>query len=782
MKKLEQQGSSLNYFLFRENAHNKTLHRTAIPLHSIATGELTPHSGVWGSQRASSYFCNYFQINNNKLESLEDILTTIDRLAHFEAEQKKDITVLERYNPDKSLWYSKKHGYKNAGIDVSPIFTEARINEIMRCQEDVFYFIENYLFIRTRDKDQFGNRVRPFTLRKYQREQIELYMKNRFTLLMYPRRSGKTSGTVAYFLWKMLFQNDFLVVCLANKDKVAMKLIAELKVFVKYLPLWMTEGIMKLNEHQIMFENGSNISALATTGDAGRSEGANIVYLDECVAHDTKITIRDKSTGEIKKVSIGELFVELKNEHVYLKNEKGKVYLNTRYEVLTKNGFCDFHGIRNVSHDSSLTINFNNGSNLTCSHNHKIMTPSGYVYAKDIKVGDVVYSDDIKKISVTVIEESNKPVELYDLIHVDNDSHNYITNETISSNCAFIEPNVWEEFYAAIYPVVCDGEHSQLLGTSTPNGMNHFYQLWEEGSLVDDDGNVIKEGTNQFVCKTIPWDAVPGRDEEFKRKTIATIGEQGFAQDFQCEFLGSAGTFIPMSTLKTFVKKRPLEIMNIFDKYELLVYTRPIDDHYYIVTHDPASGHGGEKDDSTAIIVWDVTNINKIIQVASLTTKHMDSIDAKFALHKICELYNEALEISERNKEESIPAQIFNELRYENVFHDKKNFPGFFQTQSSRDASLGVIKRFLTEGKIEICDPTLISEFNSFIKINSKYQAEKGKHDDCIMSMALLGVIFGDPEYYEKYMGDITEAEFYEFRDIPEEYLGIMLDDEIWEL
>ena len=544
----------------------------------------------------------------------------MNHLQKFENEFQKDTEILQNHHPELlSIWHNNKKGFKKENIDISPILTPERILEIKKCMADPFYFIENYLFIQTREKDEYGNRFRLFKLRKYQREQIELYIKNRFVVLLYPRRAGKTSGTVAFFLWKLLFENNFIVMCLANKDKNAMGIIAESKKFLKRLPLWMTEGISKLNDHEINFENGSQLFANATTADSGRSVGCSIVYIDES---------------------------------------------------------------------------------------------------------------------------------------------------------AFIEPNVWNDFYSAVSPVVEDSPDSKLFMTSTPNGMNHFYEICEDASLVDEEGKTIEQGGSSFVKKKIRWYEVPGRDESFKKRIIATYGLDHFNSEYDCEFLGSAGTLLSTETLK---KMKPQPVIGEYQvlSYSFKIYQKPIEEHRYLVTHDPALGHGGDKDDYTAIIVWDITNPKKIKQVAVLYDKKVDIIEASFVLAEIGRMYNSAVEISERNKEESIPKRLAVELNYENVFIDKKGLYGLYQTQTSRSVSISTMKRLLERDEIEIVDFDHIKEFRSFVKKGDRYEADKEKHDDLIMSTSLLCFLLSDREYFERYFSD--DIEFLQYREL-DEFLDIIID------
>jgi intein/homing endonuclease len=65
--------------------------------------------------------------------------------------------------------------------------------------------------------------------------------------------------------------------------------------------------------------------------------------------------------------------------------------------------------------------------------------------------------------------------------------------------------------------------YNNFLGHQTPYGMNHFYRLW-------DDANKKK---NEYVPIEVHWTDVPGRDEEFKRSTIANTSENQWRQEFE---------------------------------------------------------------------------------------------------------------------------------------------------------------------------------------------------------------------------------------------------------
>ena len=65
--------------------------------------------------------------------------------------------------------------------------------------------------------------------------------------------------------------------------------------------------------------------------------------------------------------------------------------------------------------------------------------------------------------------------------------------------------------------------YNGFVGEQTPRGLNLFYRIYQEAV----------RGTNEYVPVEITWDMIPGRDAEFKRSTIANVGERVFEQEFE---------------------------------------------------------------------------------------------------------------------------------------------------------------------------------------------------------------------------------------------------------
>lgn len=105
---------------------------------------------------------------------------------------------------------------------------------------------------------------------------------------------------------------------------------------------------------------------------------------------------------------------------------------------------------------------------------------------------------------------------------------------------AHIHSNFLLPFYRSIYPTLSSSKISRMIVCSTPNGMNLFYEIYQ-GALSK---------LNTFAAIRVDWWQVPGRDEEWKRKEIANLGnEELFNQEYGNQFLASSRLLLPSSTL-----------------------------------------------------------------------------------------------------------------------------------------------------------------------------------------------------------------------------------------
>ena len=150
---------------------------------------------------------------------------------------------------------------------------------------------------------------------------------------------------------------------------------------------------------------------------------------------------------------------------------------------------------------------------------------------------------------------------------------------------AFIDNDA--QFYTSTYPVVSAGKDTQIVITSTANGIgNVYHKLWE--------GAVQK--TNEFKPFRVDWWDVPGRDEKWKKETIANTSALQFEQEFGNTFHGRGNTLISANHLLA-QKSRDPE----FYKENVFIYEQPKKEHEYVMTVDVSKGRN--QDYSTFTII-----------------------------------------------------------------------------------------------------------------------------------------------------------------------------------
>lgn len=288
----------------------------------------------------------------------------------------------------------------------------------------------------------------------------------------------------------------------------------------------------------------------------------------------------------------------------------------------------------------------------------------------------------------------------------------------------------------------------------------------------------LKRSQNGFRYFTTDWKNIPRFDkngnqitpEEFKRQIIDKYGKIYWAQNYECEFLGSSDTLLDPITMKNFIVEDPLEIRDQI----LNIYNYPKENHRYILDVDPAK----DGQDAFAIQIVDVTTIN-FEQVASANIQ-TDYFKMTEYVYNYGMYYNTALIIVENNEGagQSIADFLRNDYEYENLFYDKvkvrdsvtikpKKYAGFRTTTRTRRLILNNLKLFCDAERFKVVDKKTIQEFLTFININGKYQADEGFHDDSVMALALTFAPFTEARNFidikkmiEALESDNNEEEF----------------------
>ena len=667
----------------------------------------------------------------------------------------------------------------NGNRQIKPFHTkinlsDIHIQEIKRCSEDIDYFTNNYVQFRTKSGIGFPDR------REYQEKFIHsLNDENEQYLVVFPRQAGKSAKTAVWLTWLFLFKEQINMGICANRGSTATDFLANVKNIYTCLPIWFQQGIKVWNVKRIEGENGTRILTDATSGDSFRGSTMNVVVVDECIEYNSIITLKNKTTGEIKDIKIGDFY-----------NLQEKKFENSmNFQVLTSNGFKDFDGIKKTVRDDNIKIYFGDDFLITTPE-HKYYTGKDFIYAEDIKINDIIFGK-----HVTKIERNVKCTdEFFDLINV-SDGHHFTANSIEVSNCAYVAATKWESFVDSVLPSQSSLAWKKTIFISTPNGLNHFYSMVKDSKKRKVIENVqeseieeikkketvldvvknkygtfdvqIDKPSNDMELITVDWRKVPRYDrkgnlidpETFKQQVIDRDGLQFFLQAYACEFLGSSHTLISGDVLKEIESVKPKDRIFVQGTEEFVkIYEEPLENHKYILSVDPAK----DGRDYVALRMIDVTKF-PFKQVASGRLQ-IDYLLMPNFLYDFANSYNTAFTIIENNEGagQSIADTLKRDFEYENLYYDRtgnkfKTYPGFRTTPKSRAQLLETLKLLIENKKLEICDSDTILELQRFILVKKKFQAEEGFHDDLVMSLAIAFCLFNDIQNFEDFK-EVTKS------------------------
>jgi len=303
---------------------------------------------------------------------------------------------------------------------------------------------------------------------------------------------------------------------------------------------------------------------------------------------------------------------------------------------------------------------------------------------------------------------------------------------------AFVERAA--EFYTSTYPVVSAGKDTKIIVTSTANGIgNTFYKIWEGAA----------QGINEFNPFRVDWWDVPGRDEEWKKQTVANTSQLQFDQEFGNTFFGTGDTLINAETLMGF---RAGKYEKILEGGNLIVYKETLKNHDYIMTVDVAKGRG--QDYSTFNLI-DIS-VRPFQQVAVYRNNTISPLLFPNIIYKYAKSYNDAYVVIESNDQGTVVCNgLYHDLEYENVHVEsavKANAIGIEMNRKVKRLGCSAIKDILENNKLNIVDENTIMEISTFVAKGQSYEASDGNHDDLMMNLVMFGY-FSSTQYF----GDMTD-------------------------
>lgn len=345
---------------------------------------------------------------------------------------------------------------------------------------------------------------------------------------------------------------------------------------------------------------------------------------------------------------------------------------------------------------------------------------------------------------------------------------------------AHIPVNFTESFFRSLYPTLSAMESSKIIITSTPYGMNKFYEIYT-GAIL---------GQNDFKAYRVDWWDVPGRDEAWKEREIANLGsEELFNQEYGNQFLSSGRLLLNSSQLKKikalsteFVWHEITELDDLEINYEDLKWHPNFDPgtienagNNFIWSMDLASGKGRD---------YSIINIFKVIPLPEKNIKSVkaynDEADffgllqvgvfksnvvsieslAEIALALLFKVFNEenVKILLEMNFEGGLMKEKLNQHKDfwpEILIHSKHSeksrhtSPGIRLNSNSKPLYCMELKKYISNNRIIVTEKHTFEELSAFgMSKRGTYSSQIG-HDDLAMSCVNLALVFSTSEFFE---------------------------------
>lgn len=317
---------------------------------------------------------------------------------------------------------------------------------------------------------------------------------------------------------------------------------------------------------------------------------------------------------------------------------------------------------------------------------------------------------------------------------------------------AFVRETIQTEFWTSIAPTLATG--GSCIIASTPNGDANLYaQLWRGAQLK----------SNGFHAVEVRWDEPPGRDEEFKKKEMAKIGEVRWRQEYENEFLSNDpllfDTIVLANITKQVSDKKPVGMIG-----DITFFQEPRANSTYLIGVDPATGSGA---DFAAIEVYDFPTLTQVAEwrsntVSSVTTYHM--------LKKILGIYervnaNVYFSVENNGVGEAIIALYEADENppesAEFVSETGQKRKGMTTTGKSKMQACLLMKEMIERGAMEISSPVLLAEMKMFTRKSGSYAAKIGGTDDSISGSLIVLRLLNEISSYDQDAYDKLYAHAY---------------------
>lgn len=290
---------------------------------------------------------------------------------------------------------------------------------------------------------------------------------------------------------------------------------------------------------------------------------------------------------------------------------------------------------------------------------------------------------------------------------------------------------------------------------STPNGLNHFYDLWGNSDdgyarfffpwffhgeyqipvgsplhLTDDEQALVSFAASRFGV-TLTHEQIAFRRYKIKELGVR-IFQQEYPEDDQSCFLASGSNPFDTSALKDKIQKLPSTYT--IDN-QIHIYERYNKSNTYVIGCDVAEG---VRSDYSVATCWCVETKKEV----AFFRGHLSPSDFADKIREMGKMYSRAnfwpIVIVERNNHGHAVLLKLNEVhRYPALWVAPDEKLGHHTNIVTRPLMIDTFIEAISSSTFEIKSKDTFSECLTLVDNNGKIEAEDGKHDDCVIATAL---------------------------------------------
>lgn len=654
-------------------------------------------------------------------------------------------------------WAPEKTGYKVADIKlrmdqtfmrkpsvraprIETALTYEQEDEFVRCSMDAHYFANNYYKITSIDKGFIL-----FDMFDYQKDLFHSFQDNRFNIVVQARQSGKcVEEDTEVDVYDSLSQEEFRITVgelhsrfeghnhapqfneLGKYDKFVDSRFGKrylVKTDTGWKPIIAAHKTKDYAEYELVLENGMTLNCADEHLVFDRAEN--------------QVCVQDLKVGSV-------IATEKGFSAVVAVGLTGRVV--PMYDLQVKSSEARYFTNGILSHNTTVVAAFLLW--YAMFHSDKEIAVLANKEKQAIEILDRVrkaYQDmpfflqqGCEKFGSTLIEfENGSKIYAYAT------SSDSIRGRAVAllyiDECAFIENDF--EFWESTFPAIAAAETSRCILTSTPKGQRGLFYSIYQGAQPD------AVDFNDFALTEVPWNRVPTytKHADWEAKTRAKLGDARFDQEFGIKFRGSVGSLIPNKCLDNMLSKVPVDEPNDFTR----IYKPYVAGRKYVGIADTGKGVEG---DYSVLSIIDVTEYPYKI-AAKYRNNQIPPIMYAYTIQDMCVAYGECPVLVETNNDVGgqVITILWYDLEYEGVIFTsrdnkgsgikvggRKPEPGINTTSKVRMIGCANLKAIIEREMLVIEDQDTIDELGTFIFTGTRYEADSGCHDDCVMPLVLF--------------------------------------------